>query len=517
MNTEKSICLLLIIITASWFFFFSSSANAASPSPIYRFWSDANQSHFYTASLEEKNHVIATYPTNVWKYESVAFYAFLNKDTGLAPVYRFWSDANQSHFYTASATEKNHVINNYPDNVWKYEGIAYYAYPSQQDNTTNVFRFWSDTNQSHFYTATPNEKNCVINRYPENVWKYEGTAWWVLNTGINLADDPTVCQAGPNIRVGVWSHVRDDIRSSGEPFKIDANKNYVIKKADGAKVATVNASHQTRVIYESDGNLQVYSNDAGIPLTNVGYKVIFEAADGVNGNMIFDAHRPPIPSAEYDDYNNYRGKIELRYTNSSKNSAIYGDGITKRIWVINELPLEQYVWGMAELNLANVAEHNKVMVTIFRTYGKSKTEITTYYDALGFDLLSTPSSQKYNGYDYEISRLAIRNAAIATNGKIVTYKGKTALTAYSSWSDGNTRALDLELYPYLKPVKDPYGNYNGDYWDNPYKSTEELMALGNHMKGLIANGSVTLAYDLKWDWQRILKYYYTGIDITSAY
>jgi len=64
--------------------------------------------------------------------------------------------------------------------VWKYEGIAYYAYPTQQPNSTPVYRFWSKKNQHHFYTASEEEKNLVINKYDDYVWKYEGIAWYVV-------------------------------------------------------------------------------------------------------------------------------------------------------------------------------------------------------------------------------------------------------------------------------------------------------------------------------------------------
>jgi len=51
---------------------FTITSNTASS--IYRFWSDTKQGHFYTSSEDEKNHIIATYPESVWRYEGVAWY-----------------------------------------------------------------------------------------------------------------------------------------------------------------------------------------------------------------------------------------------------------------------------------------------------------------------------------------------------------------------------------------------------------------------------------------------------------
>jgi len=52
------------------------TSRCGSTSPVYRFWSDTQQAHFYTIDEEEKEYVIATYPENVWRYEGIAFYAY---------------------------------------------------------------------------------------------------------------------------------------------------------------------------------------------------------------------------------------------------------------------------------------------------------------------------------------------------------------------------------------------------------------------------------------------------------
>ncbi len=147
---------------------------------LYRFWSKKNKSHFYTANEEEKNYIIAHYDEYTWKYEGVANDVFTTQVPNSTPVYRFWSKKNKGHFYTASEEEKNYVINHYDDYVWKYEGIAYYAYSTQQSNTKPVYRFWSKKNRHHFYTASEDEKNYVISHYDDYVWKYEGMAWYVM-------------------------------------------------------------------------------------------------------------------------------------------------------------------------------------------------------------------------------------------------------------------------------------------------------------------------------------------------
>jgi hypothetical protein len=149
--------------------------------PVYRFWSDTYQGHFYTVSANEKANIIATYPAHIWRYEAVAYSAFTTQVAGTVPLYRFWSDTMRGHFFTASASEKDHVIAAYDDSVWKYEGIAYYVYPVSNTTaaTKPVYRFWSETKRHHFYTASEAEKNKVIATYARSVWAYEQAAYKV--------------------------------------------------------------------------------------------------------------------------------------------------------------------------------------------------------------------------------------------------------------------------------------------------------------------------------------------------
>jgi len=144
---------------------------------VYRFWSKDFQSHFFTASFEEAE--IVHYTNKHWHYEGVAYNAVDSTAQNAVPVYRFWSKRHKGHFYTASEAEKNLVINKYDDDVWKYEGVAWYVYATPTSTTRPVYRFWSRKHKHHFYTASEEEKNLVINKYDDDVWHYEGIAWYV--------------------------------------------------------------------------------------------------------------------------------------------------------------------------------------------------------------------------------------------------------------------------------------------------------------------------------------------------
>jgi hypothetical protein len=157
--------------------------DSASPSPVYRFWSDKFHGHFYTISAQERDHVIATWPED-WTYEGPAYNAFApgRQPAGTIPIYRFWSGTFQGHFYTASPSERDHVIATWPQD-WTYEGVAYYAYANEQHptGTLPVYRFWSPTFRHHFYTISLTERDTVIAQWPED-WTYEGEAWYAYAT-----------------------------------------------------------------------------------------------------------------------------------------------------------------------------------------------------------------------------------------------------------------------------------------------------------------------------------------------
>ncbi len=143
--------------------------------PVYRFWSEEYLHHFYTISEYEKDYIISMWP-DVWKYEGPRFYAFETQIRGTSPVYRFWSEQYLGHFYTISEDEKNYVLETWPD-VWKYEGPAFYAYTTQAPDMSPVYRFWSEDYLGHFYTVNEVEKDQVKDTWPD-VWQYEGSVFF---------------------------------------------------------------------------------------------------------------------------------------------------------------------------------------------------------------------------------------------------------------------------------------------------------------------------------------------------
>jgi hypothetical protein len=440
--------------------FYSYDRETVGATPVHRFSNVDLGAYFYTSSVFEKDDVINN--GYGFKYQGVAFYAYDYNKEGSSPVYRFANRDLGIYFFTTSIIERDYLMNNDPG--FEYQGVGFYAYNYDKIGTAPVYRFANRDKGFYFYTSSIIEKE-------------------QLQIG-NL---------GPEIPVGLWNYgSKTALRDN--PFKITANKTYNIKNKDGEIVGQVDGSIFTRVTYDSDSYLKAYGSIADTRSKNVFY---FDAVDGNNLDLIFDVNRPD------SSYDQYRGKIKIQYTDSSN------------LWVINTLPMEHYVWGAGEFTGTGPAEHSKVMATIFRTYGYQYiTWTSTIYVPYGFRIRSDVNSQIYRGYDWEIRYPNVKKAAQDTRGIVATYKGGVALTPYSSWSDGKSRSFEerwgSKSYPWCQSVSDPYGKH-------PTMTTKQLEDAGNHMVGLIANGSLTLARDHGWSWQRILNYYYTGINLGTVY
>jgi stage II sporulation protein D len=124
---------------------------------------------------------------------------------------------------------------------------------------------------------------------------------------------------------------------------------------------------------------------------------------------------------------------------------------------INELPMEQYLYGVVPRELGPIAypemEAQKAQAIVARTYaisglGKRASD--------GYDLTATTSDQVYGGYD---SEYALSNQAVdETRGRVVTYQGRLISTLYFSTSGGHTadneEAFNSTAAAYLRGVPD---------------------------------------------------------------
>ena len=147
-------------------------AASAARTAVYRFFNVQTGAHFFTASAAERDFVIQTYPQ--FQYENIAFYAYGQPTSGQSTVFRFFNKSNGAHFYTINQAESDFVRANYP--VFNYEGPIWYAQASAAAGTTPIYRFYKPSTGTHFYTVNAAERDFIIANYRD--FQYENIAYY---------------------------------------------------------------------------------------------------------------------------------------------------------------------------------------------------------------------------------------------------------------------------------------------------------------------------------------------------
>lgn len=187
--------------------------------------------------------------------------------------------------------------------------------------------------------------------------------------------------------------------------------------------------------------------------------------------------------------NLFRGTVEFR-------------GEQNGLYPINELPLELYMAGLAEIPNDDQLEKAKALAIAARSYATFYRDSKEKFPGKPYHLDDDPDhTQKYLGAGFELRSQTALQAVQATKGMIITFNGQKVLTPYFNQSDGKTRSAQAvwgwQNAPYLVSVPDTFCG-----------ST----VLKGHGVGLSGCGATALARQGKTA-EEILKYYYKGIEV----
>jgi peptidoglycan hydrolase-like amidase len=195
-------------------------------------------------------------------------------------------------------------------------------------------------------------------------------------------------------------------------------------------------------------------------------------------------------------FNTYRGALEYRMT--KKGDALY---------LINDVPIEDYVAGVAETSPTAPVEYMKAMAVAARTYAYV-TAATTKHDRQYFDVLASTADQLYLGYESERTMARVTEATVATHGMMVTYGGVPVVTPYFAHSNGHTRSWQSvwggSSHPWLVAVTTTY-------------DAARFKKRSGHGVGMSGYDAPTRAKSEAIDYIALLKYYYTGVDVEQIY
>jgi peptidoglycan hydrolase-like amidase len=217
------------------------------------------------------------------------------------------------------------------------------------------------------------------------------------------------------------------------------------------------------------------------------------------------------PAYNGQNDNAFRGTLEFRFASP-----------TGKLWVINELPLDTYLLGLAEGANGMPPEYLKTLATAARSYALWHLLRGTKHANENYTLNAT-TDQVYRGVGFEKRAVDPVAATRATYGQVMVSPGATfpgnpygvALAPYSACTDGRTRAFSEKFggnqadWPWLVSVPDP----NGICINQTYLAGGG----GNHMVGMSASGARYKAETGGQTFDQILQYYYTGITVGKLY
>jgi stage II sporulation protein D len=177
----------------------------------------------------------------------------------------------------------------------------------------------------------------------------------------------------------------------------------------------------------------------------------------------------------------YRGALETVPTESDAGSLNVVNALAVEAYVKGVVPNESPPsWPMAELKSQAVASRSFAL--------------TAGVGGNGFDLYADTRSQVYEGLESEYA--SSTEAAEATRGQVVTYKGKIAETLFSACSGGHTESIQNVFggpaIPYLQGVPDPYDYYCPLHkWTLKFSGPEISAKLGTYLEGRLKRVVIT--------------------------
>ncbi len=301
-----------------------------------------------------------------------------------------------------------------------------------------------------------------------------------------LNGDEASLPAEPMIRVGIFATTDDKmvVTAKFAPLEIRSGG------PNGSVVCVVPLQRSVTVSYDRAAKLYRVSGECTAQ-SSTWYVV--HAQDHLSPMEMSDFSRPVawLPGA---NDNTFRANLELRYAPA-----------VDQVWVINELPVEWYLKGIAETSNVSPPQYQRALLTAARTYAMYHVQRQTKHAARHYTVDAT-YDQVYRGYGAEARSPSIVAAVEATRGQIVTYDGKLALTPYFSRSDGRTRDWTEVWgggpYPWLVSVPVPH---------------DVGKTLWGHGVGLSATGALQMDAKDGASYQQILSHFYRGTELRRVY
>jgi peptidoglycan hydrolase-like amidase len=194
-------------------------------------------------------------------------------------------------------------------------------------------------------------------------------------------------------------------------------------------------------------------------------------------------------------YRGVRGSVECRVV----------DG---QLMIINELPLEHYLWGLAEEPDTEPYEKQRAFAITARTYAAYYMDPAhRKFPGKPYDGSDSPAEfQAYKGTEFEGTHTEWVRAVRDTKGLVMRFQGKVIRPPYFSSDDGRTRTPVEAGWGSTFPFAEIFTSKDDPWCDG--------MQLRGHGVGMSGCGSEGQANEGK-KAEEILQYYYPGTTLSK--
>ncbi len=286
----------------------------------------------------------------------------------------------------------------------------------------------------------------------------------------------------PKIRVGLFA---------SEPMEqIQANGAFELQDENGNTIMSF-APDELINLYPWANGVHHLKTNFGKTYTSPNY---FRFVPKTATYFLIPTYRRPVPWDRSQHDNMVRGELWYRY--APKKDKFY---------MLNVLPLEDYLKGLAENGNNNPIEFLKAQAVAARTYALYYILNGGKHPDKNFDLVPSQNDQVYRGYKSELRMPNFTKAVEETRGVVVTYNDKIVITPYFGHSDGRTRdwteVWGRSFKPWLISRPAPYDVGMKKYGHGVGMS--QIDARGRALEGL--------------GYAEILPFYYTNTKLKKVY
>jgi len=265
-----------------------------------------------------------------------------------------------------------------------------------------------------------------------------------------------------------------------ENFAILSANDYMEVWSNGKKIDQFERDEEVRLLPQTQvGAFDLVTPNGRQTLTNPQFKT--------NGVIKIENYDRGLGTVAY---NQFRQQINAHWSAG------------KSFYLVNQLALEQYLWGLAEQPVTEPTQKKHAIHILARSYALVYNGERRKFRTQAYDLEDSPAtSQMYLGYDWEAYHHEQKDLIAETKGRVLTYNGKPVIGPYFTQSAGESSSKWVSQYPWTKGRKLPY---------------DEGLEPKGHGVGLSGNSAHKLA-DAGKNYVEILNYFYQNTDVGTAY